>query len=49
MLQLKKHLSIDVLKEMKLPKKHIVEYLQHMKFKENFLEKGVKEIKVKYN
>lgn len=47
MSQLKKYLSIDVLKEMKLPNKHIVEYLQHMKFKENFVEKGIKEIKVK--
>lgn len=47
MLQLKKYLSVDILKEMKLPNKNIVEYLQHMKFQENFLEKGIKEKKMK--
>lgn len=47
MLQLKKYLSVDILKEMKLPNKHIIEYLQHMKFQENFVEKGIKEKKMK--
>lgn len=47
MMQLKKYLSIDVLKEMKIPKEHIVEYLQHMKFNETFEEKNKKEKKLK--
>lgn len=47
MVQLKKYLSIDTLKETKLPNKHIVEHLQHMKFQENLLEKGIKQKKIK--
>lgn len=41
MLQLKKYLPINILKEMRIPNKNIVEYLQHMKFNEKFVEKGV--------
>ena len=47
MMKLKKHLSIETLKEMKIPNKNIVEYLQHIKFQEKFEDKNQKEKKIK--
>lgn len=47
MLKLKTYLPVSVLKEMRIPNKSIVEYLQHMKFNEKFVEKGITEKKPK--
>ena len=47
MMKLKKHLSIEILKEMKIPNKNMVEYLQHIKFQEKFGNKTKKEKKLK--
>jgi hypothetical protein len=49
MMKLKKHLSIETLKEMKIPNKNMVEYLQHIKFQEKFEDKNQKEKNQKYN
>lgn len=47
MIQLKKYLPIEILKERKIPNNHIVEYLQNIKFEEKFEEKLFKEKKLK--
>lgn len=47
MIKLKKHLPIETLKEMKVPSKNIVEYLQHIKFEGKFKEKNKIEKKLK--
>lgn len=47
MLKLKSYLPVSVLKEKRIPNKSIVEYLQHMKFNEKFVEKGITEKKPK--
>lgn len=47
MIQLKKYLPIELLKENKIPNKCIVEYLQNIKFNEKFEPKGNKERKIK--
>lgn len=44
---LKKYLTRETLKEMKLPNTHIIKYLQYIKFTDNFQDKGIKEKKLK--
>lgn len=47
MLQLKKYLPIEILKEIRIPNNHIVEYLQNIKFTEKFQPKEIKDKKIK--